>query len=128
MPGVWKSPKALAWILPLVVCWVLFLPYVILYVFLGVPLKDIVAPGLAFAAATLAMSLGVYWAALYRVQTGSGTPFRLIWLAYGLVVFSLWVHYALSLGIGHPRTIVSGAWIGAGMWCLGVILAEFRHP
>src|ERR1700693_300336 len=126
MPGVWKSPKVLIWILPLAACWVFFLTFVILHVFLGVPLRDIVAPGLAFAAATLAMGIGVYWASQYRGRTGSLTAFRLICLAYGLVFCSLWLHFALSLGIGQPSKIISGTWIGGGIYCLGVLVG-LRH-
>jgi len=125
--AIWKLPRAFAWILPGGAAWVFVLIYVIMHVFLGVPLSGIVSPYLAFAALTLAMGVGVFWAARYGAHIESRTPVLWVVAAYGLVCFPLWAHFALSLGIGRPKAVVSGAWLGEGIWCVTSISAILKN-
>ena len=112
----------LGWTLPVAAAWVFFLTYLIFHVFLGVPVNRIVSPYLAFCALTLAMQLALYWAMRYGARIESAMPSISVVAAYGLLLFPVWVHFALSLGIGNPKAIVGGAWIGGVLLCLGFLL------
>ena len=119
----WKLPRAFSWILPLGTVWVFVLVYAILHIFLGIPLANIISPFIAFAALTLVMGIGVFWAAQYSQRIRSIRPVLYVVAVYGLVCFPLWAHYALSLGIGRPESVVSGTWISEGIWLAGCVWA-----
>jgi len=120
---IWKLPRAFIWVLPLAALWIFALIYVVMHIFLGVPLIGIVSPFLSFGALTLAMTVGVLWAARYSARIGSSMPVLYVVAGYGLVCFPLWAHFGLSLRIGDPRFVVGGAWIAEGLWGLGAVLA-----
>jgi hypothetical protein len=123
---IWKLPRDFAWELPLVAAWLFVSVYIVLHVFLGVPVGRIVSPYLAFAGLSCAMIVGVSWAARYGAQIKSNLPVVCVVAAYGLVCFPLWAHYAHSLGIGNPKAVIGGAWISGGIWCVTLVLVILR--
>jgi hypothetical protein len=123
---IWKLPRAFGWVLPLGAAWMFVLVYTILHVFLGIPTAHILSPYIAFSALTLAMGIGVFWGARYSERIRSIRPVLCVVAVYGLVCFPLWAHYALSLGIGRPESVVAGTWISEGVWCAGSIWAIWK--
>jgi hypothetical protein len=120
---MWRAPRArvFGWMVPVAAAWIFSLTYLILHVFLGVPVNRIVSPYLAFCALTLAMQLALFWALRYGARIKSTIPAMSVLVVYGLLFFPVWVHFALSLGIGKPKAVVGGAWIGGSIWCLGFV-------
>ena len=123
---IWKLPRAFGWVLPLGAAWMFVLVYTILHVFLGIPTAHILSPYIAFSALTLAMGIGVFWGARYSERIRSIRPVLCVVAVYGLVCFPLGAHYALSLGMGRPGSVVAGTWISEGIWCAGSIWAIWK--
>ena len=123
---IWKLPRAFGWVLPLGAAWMFVLVYTILHVFLGIPTAHILSPYIAFSALTLAMGIGVFWGARHSERIRSIRPVLCVVAVYGLVCFPLWAHYALSLGMGRPGSVVAGTWISEGVWCAGSIWAIWK--
>lgn len=108
--------------LPFSAAFIFCVTYLIFHVFFGVPVNRILSPYLAFCALTLAMQLALFWAMRYGARIESAMPSISVVAAYGLLLFPVWVHFALSLGIGDPKAIVRAGWMGGVVLCLGFLL------
>jgi hypothetical protein len=119
-------PKFLLGLL-FVVVWVFGLIYLIMHVFLGVPVTKTVPMYLAFCGLTLALLVVGLWAVRYGARIKSTTPFMVVIACYGFVAFPLWGYFSTSLRVLGPRATIFSTCIAELLWGASFLWTVLRN-